>query len=79
MPGGSKASLRSVRHHVDDSSSGSSPFEVAIQTMDFRYMIEGLWRANRQWEDPLPDGLSSETRYWIDDMHMLTTLQLEAY
>jgi unsaturated rhamnogalacturonyl hydrolase len=42
-------------------------------------MIEGLWRANRQWEDPLPDGLSSETRYWIDDMHMLTTLQLEAY
>ena len=28
---------------------------------------------------PQPDGLSGETRYWIDDMYMLTILQLEAY
>jgi hypothetical protein len=33
----------------------------------------------RQWENPQPDGLSAETRYWIDDMYMLTILQLEAY
>ncbi len=25
------------------------------------------------------DGLSAETRFWIDDMYMLTILQLEAY
>jgi unsaturated rhamnogalacturonyl hydrolase len=35
--------------------------------------------ADRQWENPQPDGLSAETRYWIDDMYMLTLLQLEAY
>ena len=28
---------------------------------------------------PMPDGLSHETRYWIDDMYMLTILQLQAY
>ena len=26
-----------------------------------------------------PDGLSGQTRYWIDDMYMITILQLEAY
>ena len=35
--------------------------------------------ADRQWENPRPDGLSAETRFWIDDMYMLTILQLEAY
>ena len=29
--------------------------------------------------NPQPDGLSHETRFWIDDMYMLTILQLEAY
>lgn len=79
MPGGAEASLRPLRRHVDDSIFGVVPLEIAIQTKDPRYMSEGRWWADRQWKNPLPNGLSSETRYWIDDMYMLTILQLEAY
>jgi rhamnogalacturonyl hydrolase YesR len=35
--------------------------------------------ADRQWSDPTPDGLTSETRFWIDDMFMITALQVQAY
>jgi unsaturated rhamnogalacturonyl hydrolase len=55
------------------------PLEIGLQTKDQRFLIEGKKWADRQWENPQADGLSSETRYWIDDMYMLTILQLEAY
>ena len=35
--------------------------------------------ADRQWEQPTPEGLSGETRFWIDDMYMITILQVQAY
>ena len=79
MPGGAEADRRPVRHHVDDSIFGVVPLEIARQTKDPRFLKEGLWWADRQWENPQADGLSAETRYWIDDMYMLTMLQLEAY
>jgi unsaturated rhamnogalacturonyl hydrolase len=79
MPGGAEAERRPERHHVDDSIFGVAPLEIAVQTKDPRFLKEGLWWADRQWESPQPDGLSGETRYWIDDMYMLTMLQLEAY
>ncbi|MDP9050210.1 MAG: glycoside hydrolase family 88 protein [Acidobacteriota bacterium] len=62
---------------------------------DPKYLQLGLSWADRQWgpvaadtPDELPadlkdklvkDGLSPETRLWVDDMYMLTMLQLEAY
>ncbi|MGO8935191.1 MAG: glycoside hydrolase family 105 protein, partial [Terracidiphilus sp.] len=49
------------------------------QTKDKKYLDYGLSFADKQWADPQPDGLSHETRYWIDDMYMLTILQLEAW
>jgi rhamnogalacturonyl hydrolase YesR len=64
---------------VDDSIFGSVPLEIAIQTKDKKYLDYGLSFADKQWVDPQPDGLSHETRYWIDDMYMLTILQLQAY
>ena len=79
MPGGGEQSRIPVRHHVDDSIFGIVPLEIGIQTADRRYLDYGRSWADRQWENPLPDGLSAETRYWIDDMYMLTILQLEAY
>jgi unsaturated rhamnogalacturonyl hydrolase len=79
MPGGAEAERRPVRHHVDDSIFGVVPLEIAIETKDPKYLKEGVWWADRQWESPQPDGLSGETRFWIDDMYMLTMLQLEAY
>jgi unsaturated rhamnogalacturonyl hydrolase len=57
-----------------------------------QYLTMGLALADRQWvvepgidypsaaiSAPNLNGLSPETRYWVDDMYMLTMLQLEAY
>ena len=79
MPGGAEAGLIPVRKHVDDSVYGVVPLEIGMQTKDARYTSEGLRWAERQWEQPRADGLSGETRFWIDDMYMLTMLQLQAY
>ncbi len=79
MPGGAEDARIPQRHHVDDSIFGVVPLEIAIQTKDKRFLDYGKSWADRQWENPQPDGLSAETRYWIDDMYMLTMLQLEAY
>src|ERR1039458_4303221 len=79
MPGGSEASLIPARDHVDDSIFGIVPLEIAVQTKDKKYLDDGLSFADRKWENPQPDGLSHETRFWIDDMYMLTILQLQAW
>jgi unsaturated rhamnogalacturonyl hydrolase len=79
MPGGAEANRIPQRHHVDDSIFGIISLEIAIQTKDPKQLEIGKGWADRQWENPQPDGLSGETRYWIDDMYMLTILQLEAY
>ena len=79
MPGGAEAAKRPQRRHVDDSIFGVVPLEIAIETKDPKYLAEGKWWADRQWENPQPDGLSAETRFWVDDMYMLTMLQLQAY
>lgn len=79
MPGGAEANRIPQRHHVDDSIFGIISLEIAIQTKDPKQLEIGKGWADRQWENPQPDGLSAETRYWIDDMYMLTILQLEAY
>ncbi len=79
MPGGAEAALVPKRDHVDDSIFGSVPLQIYIETKDKKYLDYGLWYADRQWENPQPDGLSHETRFWIDDMYMLTILQLQAY
>jgi rhamnogalacturonyl hydrolase YesR len=79
MPGGGEAARIPVRHHVDDSIFGVVPLEIAIETKDPKFLETGKAWADRQWENPRPDGLSAETRFWIDDMYMLTLLQLEAY
>jgi unsaturated rhamnogalacturonyl hydrolase len=79
MPNGAEAERIPKRHHVDDEIFGVVPLEIAIQTKDPKYLAFGKSFADSQWNHPLPDGLSDETRYWIDDMYMLTMLQLEAY
>lgn len=78
-PGGTDAARIPTRHHVDDSIFGIIPLEIARETKNPKFLAEGKSWADRQWENPQPDGLSAETRYWIDDMYMLTILQLEAY
>jgi len=66
-----------------------------LPTYDPRYLQYGLSWADRQWgplaadtppelpadvhDAAVKDGLSPETRFWVDDMYMLVMLQLEAY
>jgi unsaturated rhamnogalacturonyl hydrolase len=66
-----------------------------LATYDPKYLELGKSWADRQWGPLAPDspaelpadlhnalvkdGLSPETRLWVDDMYMLTMLQLEAY
>jgi unsaturated rhamnogalacturonyl hydrolase len=65
--------------HVDGAVFGSLPLELYLQERRFRYRVMGLAFADAQWDRPLPDGLTSQTRWWIDDMYMITALQLQAY
>jgi unsaturated rhamnogalacturonyl hydrolase len=68
-----------VRAHVDDFVFGVLPFEIYMQTGDVRYLKIGKDFADRQWENPLPNGLTPQTRWWIDDMYMVSSLQIQAY
>jgi len=67
------------KEHVDFEIFGVVPLQISIETGDAATRQAGLRFADRQWSHPQPDGLSGETRYWIDDMYMLTILQLEAF
>ncbi|MGH9599629.1 MAG: glycoside hydrolase family 88/105 protein [Terracidiphilus sp.] len=79
LPGGAEDARIPRRDHVDDSIFGIVPLQIYMQTHQKKYLDFGLSFADRQWENPLPNGLSHETRYWVDDMYMLTILQLQAY
>ena len=79
LPGRADTKLIGTRRHVDDEIFGAIPLEISILVKDPKYLAYGKEYADRQWENPQPDGLSAETRYWIDDMYMLTILQLEAF
>jgi unsaturated rhamnogalacturonyl hydrolase len=40
---------------------------------------QGMRYADGQWEDPLPDGLTRQVRFWIDDIWMIASLQIQTY
>lgn len=71
--------LISWQRHVDHTIFGIVPLELYICTKDPKYLELGKKLADRQWENPTPEGLSGETRFWIDDMYMITILQVQAY
>jgi rhamnogalacturonyl hydrolase YesR len=66
-------------NHVDAAVFGALPLELYAQESLFRYRVMGLAFADAQWDNPLPDGLTRQTRWWIDDMYMITALQLAAW
>ena len=65
--------------HVDFSVFGALPLELSIQTKDDKYKTLGLKYADLEWAKPDANGLSDETRFWIDDMYMVTIVQVQAY
>jgi unsaturated rhamnogalacturonyl hydrolase len=76
-PGGTN--LISWQRHVDHTIFGIVPLELYLQTKEQKYFELGKLLADRQWEQPTPEGLSGETRFWIDDMYMITFLQVQAF
>jgi rhamnogalacturonyl hydrolase YesR len=65
--------------HVDADVFGALPLELYLQTHRYQYRLMGLAFADGQWDQPTADGLTHQTRWWIDDMYMITALQLQAY
>jgi rhamnogalacturonyl hydrolase YesR len=65
--------------HVDADVFGALPLELYIQTHRYQYRIMGLAFADGQWDNPDASGFTHQTRWWIDDMYMITALQLAAF
>jgi unsaturated rhamnogalacturonyl hydrolase len=76
---GTDSKLVNTSRHVDYSVFGTVPLEIYMQTKDKKYLDMGQKIADRQWETPTTDGLTSESRFWIDDMFMITAVQVQAY
>ena len=77
LDGGSRGLIPPV-NHVDHSVFGAVPLEIYMQTASARHRMLGLAFADGQWDRPTPEGLTNQTRYWIDDMYMITLLQAQA-
>ncbi|MGD0340228.1 MAG: glycoside hydrolase family 88 protein [Bacteroidales bacterium] len=88
---GSDSMLIPNPNHVDNTVFGAVPLELFIITKDQRYLKTGQRLADKQWDTPSgntvsPDawrfynkGLTPQTRLWIDDMYMITAVQVQAY
>jgi rhamnogalacturonyl hydrolase YesR len=74
-----ESALVPAERHVDYSVFGTVPLEIYVQTNEKKYLDLGLSFADRQWDNPGPNGLTAETRLWIDDMFMITAVQVQAY
>ena len=69
----------STNDHVDYRVIGIIPLQIYLETHEQKYLAPGLKLADAQWAQTTPDGITSEARYWIDDMYMITILQVEAF
>lgn len=88
---GEEAKMIPVPDHVDYTVFGAVPLELYIQTKDKRYLDLGKSIADKQWAAPegprvkpesyifYNQGLTWQTRMWIDDMFMITAVQTQAY
>lgn len=65
--------------HVDYRVFGVVPLELFMQTKDRKYFDIGIGLADKQWEKATADGITDEARYWIDDMFMITAVEVQAY
>ncbi len=71
--------------HVDRNVVGILPLQIYSATADKpttgdeRYLKLGLTFADSQWENPREDGLTQQTRWWVDDMYMVGMLQIQAF
>ena len=69
----------STNRHVDFHVFGVLPLEIYLLNADTNFLALGLAKADEQWENPRPDGLAQETRWWVDDCFMIGSLQIQAF
>lgn len=65
--------------HVDFNVFGIWPFELYRQTGNIAYLKMAKELADDEYTDPRPDGLTNLARFWVDDMYMVGSLQVQAY
>ncbi|WP_255373485.1 glycoside hydrolase family 105 protein [Chitinophaga sp. CF118] len=75
--------------NIEHSVFGAVPIELYMRTNQNRYLSLGQPFADQQWDLPeslRPEqqkystmGLSWQTRMWVDDMYMITLLQVQAF
>ncbi len=71
-------------NHVDANVFGILPLELSMRlelesARANALREEGLAFADGQWAGARDDELSPQTRFWIDDMYMIASLQCQAY
>jgi rhamnogalacturonyl hydrolase YesR len=69
----------SQQAHVDFRVFGAVPLQIHLATKDPKMLELGKGFADAQWQTTTPDGITTEARYWIDDMYMITAVQVQAY
>lgn len=65
--------------HVDYNVFGIWPFEIYRETGDQKYLETAKHLADDEYKTVRPDGLSTYTRFWVDDMYMVGSLQAQAF
>ena len=65
--------------HVDLTVFAAVPLEIYMEKKEGVYLDLGRKLADEQWAKPTADGLTDQTRFWIDDMYMITIAQVQAY
>ena len=65
--------------HVDHNVMAIVPLQIYLTTGNEAYKKAGMWFADAQWDKEIEGGLTSQTRWWIDDMYMIGSLQMQAY
>jgi unsaturated rhamnogalacturonyl hydrolase len=83
-----------VANHVDNNVYGIIPLEVYFINKDKRMYDLGMFMADEQYKVHTPEeyanltpdekkwysmGYTSQTRFWIDDMYMVTMIQTQAF
>jgi unsaturated rhamnogalacturonyl hydrolase len=65
--------------HVDFNVFGIWPFEIFRHTGDEKYLNIAKRLAEDEYKTSGKDGLATYTRFWVDDMYMVGSLQAQAY
>lgn len=74
-----KGKRKPHKGHVDYNVFGIWPLEMYRQTGNEAYLKTGKFLADHEFENPREDGLTEFTRFWVDDMYMVGSLQVQAF